>query len=527
MSARRLVLYVPGINRRAKAWDPLIARLRRDLEEEQSWRETTWKAWDHGVHVLSFGTAMRAAQELRDRLDAEWLAAGGYDEIILVGHSMGGLLVRQAYLLATGGYEGEHSSNWWRSVRRFVLLAAINRGFDLAQIRIRISDILSRTLSFLCLGRRMVVQDFMRGSEFITDLRLRWIGLMRELPIEQPMIIQILGSRDSLVTREDSVDLEQFPNAYHWPVPGARHGDLPLIERGEERELRYTFIRDAILGRHLERAEEPLKYEKKERVFFVLHGIRAANRDWVSDLDREIKAAFPNSEVVTPSYGYLSALEFALPFLHSRPIRIFQSYYSDYFAINPGAPFHFIGHSNGTYILGRSLLSLSGMKFDRVVLAGSVLPRKYPWRKLLGRQVKAVRNDQANRDWPVGILCSALTGLGRREIGTGGYEGFFDDDNNIVQNSFYNGGHGQALEPDNFASIMAFLREGPQAPRPAGLVGERRWFSLLSRISPWLARGLLVALVALPIAAIIQSSLPLLAVWAAGIALLALFLKVL
>jgi pimeloyl-ACP methyl ester carboxylesterase len=60
-----------------------------------------------------------------------------YDEIVLVGHSMGGMLLRKAFLWGNGleedrwnlGQRGERE--WVRRVSRFVSLATTNRGWSI------------------------------------------------------------------------------------------------------------------------------------------------------------------------------------------------------------------------------------------------------------------------------------------------------------------------------------------------------------------------------------------------------------
>jgi pimeloyl-ACP methyl ester carboxylesterase len=494
MSNGTLIVYVPGITMSVEQWEPLVSRLRQEPE----FRDTTWRGWDHHIGLFSIRSIMSKAEELRAVVDAEWQLAGGFDEVILVGHSIGGILVRQCYLLAGGCYRGEPASIWPKHMRRIVLLAGVNRGLDQTKWRVRLYDLVTRFLGVL-LFRRFMAQEFISGSESITDLRLKWIKHMRSLLSEQqPGVVQILGTVDSVVTRRDSVDLEQFPNASHISVPGVNHRQLPLINEGPNGEMRYRFIRDALLGRVIPEVEPPLVAQRKEQIVFVLHGIRAANRGWVQALEERLRESMPNAKVITPSYGYLSALDFAVPFLHRRPVRDFQQLYSDSYAENPGARFHFIGHSNGTYILGQSLRALSAMKFDRVMLAGSVLPRSFGWHELMSGsdpQVGVLRNDCANADWPVGFLCSGLTGLWRRDVGTGGYEGFLQDDEKVFQYWFHEGGHGAALSEENLASIANFLASGDGSSKPPHLGRERPGFSLLSRLAPWLFRLLLACLI--------------------------------
>ena len=134
------------------------------------------------------------------------------------------------------------------------------------------------------------------------------------------------------------------------------------------------------------------------------------------------------------------------------------------------------------------------MRFDRVLLAGSVLPVGYDWR---GRretgQVRRIRNDRAARDIPVGVLCAGLRGLGMRDVGTAGVDGFHEwDDDAKSEVYYYPGGHSAALSVDNLPRLVTFMLDGtvlepaalPRTP-PAG-------FSFLSRAAPTLARLLVI-----------------------------------
>lgn len=485
MSQRRLVVYVPGIGMKCAQWAKLIARLR----EQPELADSDWLPWDHGVCLFSTARVIDRAAELQAVIDARWRVAGGYDELVLVGHSFGGVLVRQCYLLASGCERGLPGSVWATQVRRIVLLAAINRGLDQRKPSVRLYDWATRLAGVLT-RRRFIGQEVISGSATITNLRLTWVRHMRSLPEERrPDMVQMLGTVDSVVSRRDSVDLEQFPNAMHISVPGLNHRQLPVLDRGPDPELRVRLMHDAILGKAMPEADVRMLSTPHEDVVFVLHGIRAANRGWVQQLEQRVRQHMPGARVITPSYGYLSALEFAVPFLHKRPVRTFQQLYSDCVAENPGARFHFVGHSNGTYILGESLRALPAMQFERVALAGSVLPRDFGWRELMrgdNPQVGVLRNDCANTDVPVGLLCSGLTGLRRRDIGTGGFEGFLHDDERVFQHWFHDGGHSAALDEDNLDSIARFLGSGAQSEPPPGLTQGKPYFGLLSRLARWL-----------------------------------------
>jgi hypothetical protein len=193
-------------------------------------------------------------------------------------------------------------------------------------------------------------------------------------------------------------------------------------------------------------------------VVFILHGIRANNSEWVEQARIHVGKSHPNAEIVPASYGFLPALDFAIPMLRRRWVNWFKDKYSYYYALYPDADFRFLGHSNGTYLLGRSLDQVSGMRFTRVVLVGSVLPRGYNLEKIFGRdQVELLRNDRANCDIPVGILCSALRGLGMRDVGTAGFDGFDFKDERTSEVFYHDGGHSEALAETNVGHLVQFL----------------------------------------------------------------------
>jgi hypothetical protein len=76
-----------------------------------------------------------------------------------------------------------------------------------------------------------------------------------------------------------------------------------------------------------------------------------------------------------------------------------------------------------------------------------------------------LRNDIATEDWPVGILCSGLDGLGLADdVGTGGFNGFARvvAQDRFEEIKYFDGGHGKALEVDNHPTIASWLLQGPE-----------------------------------------------------------------
>jgi hypothetical protein len=128
-----------------------------------------------------------------------------------------------------------------------------------------------------------------------------------------------------------------------------------------------------------------------------------------------------------PRYKYFSALQFILPGARQNKLYEFADLYTELLATSPiSANINFIGHSFGTYLMLKSTDDYSSMKYFRAYLAGSVLKESFfGTRQLLGKRIDFVRNDIAAFDWPVDILCSALSYFPfGRDIGTGGFNGF-------------------------------------------------------------------------------------------------------
>jgi alpha-beta hydrolase superfamily lysophospholipase len=493
LSARkRLVVLVPGIGGDTRLWQPLIERIEKEPPFSQA--EVTWLRFDHRTRWFSMGRLDSLGKRLNALVAAEWLRSGGYDEILLIGHSMGGLVVRQAYLLAAGGVADVAASAWSSRVSRIVLMASLNRGVDLrtASWAQRLMAWLARVVPF---APHFTAIDILRGSDFLTNLRIDWIRHFRApAPASNtPSVIQVLGTSDGLVSADDSKDILAFPDGHYLEVPEANHKGVYRLDLTDDPELRYSVLRHALLGDFASKAAAPP--DPVRRVVFLLHGIRASNVDgWVEGLEQRIKAREGERVVVrNPTYGYFSAARFALPSVRRKNIRVFQDWYTEELARHPAAEFDIIAHSNGTYILGHSLLRTPGMRFTNVALAGSVLPQDFLQRfRNLGRQVGRIRNDRANRDWPVALLCNALSGIRMKDVGTAGFAGFLGEMTDEV--AYHAGGHGEALKEERLDMLAAFAL-GDEPAKPTGLTTPG-YYRQLSNSMPYLAKLVVLGVVA-------------------------------
>jgi hypothetical protein len=134
--------------------------------------------------------------------------------------------------------------------------------------------------------------------------------------------------------------------------------------------------------------------------------------------------------------------------------------------------------------------------------AVQVLPAEYDWNACFDhRQVAMVRNDCANRDFPVAYLSRALRWYGMRDIGTAGVEGFRVGRAEIREVRFHAGGHGSMLGEPTLKSFAHFIRTGSVTRLEETLVprdSHSGVFGVGSRFAPALA---LLGLIALSVAA--------------------------
>lgn len=477
---RGLFVFVPGLpartRRGAPLWHRLVQRLRSDLAP--TWRV---EVFEHGLTATSRTdldhVVRHLAAQLRDWTGELTEGVEPPDAIILAGHSFGGILARAAFL-----HDAEMPDRpgrpWTELVKRIVLLGSPNAGYRTDAPGTPLAWRLAYAIATPFYD--FTIEKVQAGGYWITDLRLRWLEAYRMKKVERPAVVQVLGTSDWLVTHDDIVDQRFMPGAKVHEIPGADHGGLISIDSAPDPDRRYAQLKSAIMGptdTHVDEREEP----KPEPTVFILHGIRAsALGTWVQDLGSAYKAAVgtKQAKVVSPDTGYFSAMEFALPGTRRRKVHEFLKLYGDAYATRDPNEFVFAGHSNGTYMMAQSLDRVPAMRFRRIYLAGTVLPRRYDWQRLfdnkqIGRRVDEewkpgeVRTDRATKDIPVGILCSWLRGLGSPDVGTAGVDGFENDaGGNLDQSLRLDGGHGEALkEPDRIRAIAAYLRDGPG---PAG-----------------------------------------------------------
>ena len=502
MAKTRLAIVVPSLRDDVTAWASLIDRLRTLPGYEES--TCRWELMQHGAHWNRGGRAADLAAQLEAKIHQRWEADGGFEDVILIGHSLGGLLVRQAYLIGLGTTGGTAAHPWAARVTRIVLFASMNRGVEISRKRAWWMPMLAWAARVLPGTKKWLVHDLVKGSAFITDMRISWIRELNAMA-EPPLVVQFRGNTDRLVGEGDSQDINIFDSGHQTLIPDASHADLIRLDTAPDPEGRFALIRTAFIQDVPTQVPDSTG-DPTRTVVIVLHGIRAGNTSWVRDICGLLESSWPGVRAVPATYGRFSARKFVVPVTRRKFLRWMQDTYAEQLAENPQATFHFIGHSNGTYLLGRSLEQIKTMRFERVALAGSVLEEGYDWRSRIALgQVSALRNDRAAKDFPVAVLCRGLRALGMRDIGTGGVDGFTDTAAAKREIYYYPGGHSAALTRENLPHLATFVMDG-RLTGPAALPNELpKGFGLLSRAAPALMIGLLALALIGAVAAVAYS----------------------
>ncbi|WP_299402652.1 hypothetical protein [uncultured Roseobacter sp.] len=483
--------------------------------------------------LLSFARVEDITKQVIGEVTAAWDKNGGYEDITFIGHSLGGLIARHAYIVACGdhdraprpkedGRDEEHSEtslrhgrkkplDWADKVSRIVLLAGMNRGW-------RLSHHLSITTALMWVpgviliqllqlfGLTPLIAQIRKGAPFITNLRLQWLWMRQwaRQPGDYPgaaLTIQLLGSVDDMVSPEDNIDLVAGSDFVYLDVPFSGHanviemgtsasGSRPVPDAAPDGPQTMGEARRAVLAKALTWSRERLRdveiipsdempFDQDNSVtdvVFVIHGIRDKGywthkvaRRVVELAKREKRKARVATE--TSSYGYFPIAEFLRPAGRRSKVEWLMDQYGEAVARYPNASFSYIGHSNGTYLLAKALASYPLCRFENVVFAGSVVSRRFDW-SARPDQVKRLLNIRATADWVVAFFPKAFQDLRLQDIGSAGHNGFTPGQHIVVAQPICRGAHGAALVEQNWDAIATFALLGRTPKIPDSIDGK-------------------------------------------------------
>ena len=497
------------------------------------------------------------SQRLFSTIDAYVSTRPEIISVTLLGYSAGSILARRIFCIAHGASENGNvdspTSSWAKKLHRIVILAGITRGWEFSTASPDHVRFLSPILFGLArligsikgIGqpndrRYPFIWRLQRGSAFVVSTRLQYVRVMENLRAREPIArdpapltasgvpstVFLLGAQDEYISPADCTELGPRSEFVYVELPGANHLQALLIS-GENSEvairrqrllsvLTDTFedlsakdwsvsssdIDDYLDPMDLVGDDTDIRQDRRsiEHVVMVVHGIRD-NGFWTKRVAREIKtlarARSENVRAPTPSYGYFSMWDFIKPGGRERATRWFMERYADVQSHFPNAKISFVGHSNGTYIAARALKICPAIRFNRVVLAGSVLRCGYEWSDV-DRQVQHVLNYVGSADSVVAFLPAVFERLGLRfmDVGGAGAYGFkWAQEPLRSQLSFpldeiqyVKGGHGAAISEGCWPEIARFVLAG-DVPHTHNAV-RVTWLRRLYRSAPVFTIGL-------------------------------------
>jgi hypothetical protein len=192
-------------------------------------------------------------------------------------------------------------------------------------------------------------------------------------------------------------------------------------------------------------AAERLGVPGKYRIAVIsIHGIQTTGK-W----QKEIGSALQDVAIryVPVDYGWLWALGILRPFTTSTARRTWDDIERKLLEQKDRADkVSVIAHSFGSYCVGTLLKARPSISFDKIIVCGSILPRRFPWRHLLERgQYVSVLNEICVRDWPVRLAPFAVQGAG-----WSGWKGFEPEDASVGNRVNLYSGHSDLLTMAHF-----------------------------------------------------------------------------
>ncbi|AJA59147.1 MULTISPECIES: hypothetical protein [Bradyrhizobium] len=500
---KTLVVYGPPLGGRTSR--PGLEKLVREAYPDADILVPTyWHRWMSNVDAFELTSQIETA--IREADDRNKIGgAHQYEKIVLFGYSTGGLLLRKAYLWGHGLDDDRsvrHERHpWVERLDRLVSLSAPNRGWPsdkpehLDIFRYVIAYVLQRFGRLTGTGR--FIESLVQGSPFVSNMRVQWIDLFRDgaaaLGDRKPLIIHLVGDKDELVDRDDSIDLEAGTgaNVMIKTLERLTHAEISenlyrdnasaLNPTGEAIRMALVTQPGAFPAYWADRVGALQTDDQITQLIFIMHGIRDEGT-WPAEVKRSIEAqigdAAAHVKIIPPLYRRFAMLPFLLYWDRQHNVRWFMDQYTQARAMYPKLEHvDFIGHSNGTYILASALQRYPVLKVRNIFFAGSVVPVHYDWAgRIADKQVTGrIWNVCADFDWVVAIFpqffqqISDWLGIeksrpGLLDIGSAGFRGFRENvaTAGILRNLKYiSGDHGAAFEPAMVDPIATYVSQNP------------------------------------------------------------------
>lgn len=221
-AARKVILFVHGLSGSSEGtWGKMIEFFRRD-ETFTSFQLDSYQ-YPTAKFRFFFGKAMPGIQDLADGLRS-YINAYHSDktEIILIGHSMGGLVLRQ-YIVT------ELKKGAVTNIRAAIMIATPHQGADLARIGASVS------------WKHTHLKQLSKGQDILRSIMEDWASLNVENRIDA---LYITGGIDAIVERQSS--MPYFGNVRFENL--INYGHIDVIKPEHPGDIRFVVIKKFIAG---------------------------------------------------------------------------------------------------------------------------------------------------------------------------------------------------------------------------------------------------------------------------------------
>ena len=191
----------------------------------------------------------------------------------------------------------------------------------------------------------------------------------------------------------------------------------------------------------------------KRKVVISLHGIRTRGL-WQKELSPLLTE---QGWIYYPlDFGWYSVLFFIPRIFRKSKIEWFRQQYREVRNRYPDVIPSIIAHSLGSWILCKAIEKYTHLRFDKIILCGSIVPRRFDWEAVYARnQVTAVHNEVGKKD--VWARFSKFFAWG---TGDSGFIGFTQQAPFLLNQAYPHYDHGSAFGYDHYlGEWVPFLRQ--------------------------------------------------------------------
>jgi pimeloyl-ACP methyl ester carboxylesterase len=200
---------------------------------------------------------------------------------------------------------------------------------------------------------------------------------------------------------------------------------------------------------------------RSPKIVVTIHGIRTRGV-WQKEITPYL--ARHNLIPYHIDYGWFNAIKFFFPWWREQQVQSIRKELRDLVSqVGTNRRISIISHSFGTFIAMEALKKENGdFKYDRVVLAGSILPCDFNWIDLLSEEKKwvlAVYNYRATSDWVVSLARFASTRLrwiSQLKARDSGRKKFIQESPYLLDH-FIDGNHNEVHNPLSYERWARFI----------------------------------------------------------------------